>query len=50
MELAETSETVDSTWEQEYEKGVYFAIGIVAIICLILFVVWLTQKGENNAA
>ena len=50
MELAETSETVDSTWEQEYEKGVYLAIGIVALICLILFIVWLTQKGENNAA
>ena len=50
IELAETSETVDSTWEQEYEKGVYLAIGIVALICLILFIVWLTQKGENNAA
>ena len=50
MELAETSETVDSTWEQEYEKGVYFAIGIVAVICLILFIAWLTQKGESNAA
>ena len=50
MELTETSETVDSTWEQEYEKGVYFAIGIVAVICLILFIVWLTQKGESNAA
>ena len=50
IELAETEESVDSTWEQEYEKGVYLAIGIVAIICLILFVVWLTQKGENNAA
>ena len=49
-ELAETNETVDSTWEQEYEKGVYFAIGIVALICLILFIIWLTQKGENNAA
>ena len=50
IELAETSETVDSTWEQEYEKGVYLAIGIVALICLILFIVWLTQKGESNAA
>ena len=50
IELAETSETVDSTWEQEYEKGVYLAIGIVALICLILFIVRLTQKGENNAA
>ena len=50
IELAETEENVDSTWEQEYEKGVYLAIGIVALICLILFVVWLTQKGENNAA
>ena len=50
MELTETNETVDSTWEQEYEKGVYLAIGIVALICLILFIVWLTQKGESNAA
>lgn len=50
IELAETEESVDSTWEQEYEKGVYLAIGIVALICLILFIVWLTQKGENNAA
>lgn len=50
IELAETEESVDSTWEQEYEKGVYLAIGIVALICLILFIVWLTQKGESNAA
>ena len=50
IELAETEEGVDSTWEQEYEKGVYLAIGIVALICLILFIVWLTQKGESNAA
>lgn len=50
IELAETEESVDSTWEQEYEKGVYLAIGIVALICLILFIVWLTQKGETNAA
>ena len=50
IELAETEESVDSTWEQEYEKGVYLAVGIVALICLILFIVWLTQKGENNAA
>lgn len=50
IELAETEESVDSTWEQEYEKGVYLAIGIVALICLILFIVWLTQKGETDAA
>ena len=50
IELAETEESVDSTWEQEYEKGVYLSIGIVALICLILFTVWLTQKGETNAA
>ena len=50
IELAETEESVDSTWEQEYEKGVYLAIGIVALICLILFIAWLTQKGESNAA
>ena len=50
IELAETEESVDSTWEQEYEKGVYLAISIVVLICLILFIVWLTQKGESNAA
>lgn len=50
-ELAETSEAVDSTWEKEYEKGIYFAIGIVVIICIIVFLGWLLQKGDaNNAA
>lgn len=28
----------------------YLAISIVVLICLILFIVWLTQKGESNAA
>lgn len=47
---AETSEPVDSTWEQEYEKGVYFAIGVVVVICLILFLGWLMQRGESRAS
>lgn len=50
IEPAETSEPVDSTWEQEYEKGVYFAIGVVVVICLILFLGWLMQRGESNAS
>ncbi len=50
IEPAETSEPVDSTWEQEYEKGVYFAIGVVVVICLILFLGWLTQRGESRAS
>ena len=49
-EPAETSEPVDSTWEQEYEKGVYFAIGVVVVICLILFLGWLMQRGESRAS
>ena len=49
-EPAETSEPVDSTWEQEYEKGVYFAIGVVVIICLVLFLGWLMQRGESRAS
>lgn len=50
IEPAETSEPVDSTWEQEYEKGVYFAIGVIVVICLILFLGWLTQRGESRAS
>ena len=50
IEPAETSEPVDSTWEQEYEKGVYFAIGVVVIICLVLFLGWLMQRGESRAS
>ena len=49
-EPAETSEPVDSTWEQEYEKGVYFAIGVVVIICLVPFLGWLMQRGESRAS
>ena len=50
IEPAETSEPVDSTWEQEYEEGVYFAIGVVVVICLILFLGWLMQRGESRAS
>lgn len=50
IEPAETGEPVDSTWEQEYEKGVYFAIGVAVVICLILFLGWLMQRGESRAS
>ena len=49
-ELAETSEVVDSTWEAEYEKGIYFAIGIVVILCIIVFLGWLLQRGDAHNA
>ena len=49
-ELAETSEVVDSTWEEEYEKGIYFAIGIVVILCIIVFLGWLLQRGDAHNA
>ena len=50
LELAEATETVDSTWEQEYEKGICFAIGIVVILCIILFLGWLFQRGASKNA
>ena len=49
-ELAETSEVVDCTWEEEYEKGIYFAIGIVVILCIIVFLGWLLQRGDAHDA
>lgn len=49
-ELTETSEVVDSTWEEEYEKGIYFAIGIVVILCIIVFLGWLLQRGDAHNA
>ena len=48
--LTETSEVVDSTWEEEYEKGIYFAIGIVVILCIIVFLGWLLQRGDAHNA
>ena len=32
------------------DKGVYFAIGVVVVICLILFLGWLMQRGESRAS
>ena len=50
LELAEATEAADSTWEQEYEKGICFAIGIVVILCIILFLGWLFQRGASKNA
>lgn len=32
------------------KKIVCALMTLVVLICLILFIVWLTQKGESNAA
>lgn len=50
LELAEATEAAESTWEQEYEKGICFAIGIVVILCIILLLGWLFQRGASNDA
>ena len=34
----------------QINKGVYFAIGVVVVICLILFLGWLMQRGESRAS
>lgn len=36
--------------ESKLPKGVYFAIGVVVVICLILFLGWLMQRGESRAS
>ena len=46
--FAETQEPVDSTWEEEYMDGIYYALGIVAIILIIIFLIWLFQRGAAN--
>ena len=44
-------ELPESTWEQEYIKGIYIAIGIVVLVGIIVLAVWLFQRyhHETNA-
>ena len=44
-------ELLESTWEQEYIKGIYIAIGIVVLVGIIVLAVWLFQRyhHETNA-
>lgn len=46
--FAETQESADSTWEEEYMEGIYYALGIVAIILIVIFLIWLFQRGAEN--
>ena len=39
----------ESTWEQEYIKGIYIAVGIVILVGLIALVVWLFQRFRHEA-
>ena len=41
-------EKQESTWEQEYIKGIYIAIGIVVCIVVIGLIVWLFQRSKHG--
>ncbi len=41
-------EKQESTWEQEYYKGIYIAIGIVVCIVVIGVIVWLFQRSKHE--
>lgn len=41
-------EQQESTWEQEYLKGIYIAIGIVVLAGIIALGVWLYQRYHNE--
>ena len=51
-EIAETAigedEQTASTWEQEYIKGIYIAIGIVVCFVVIGLIVWLFQRSKHE--
>ncbi len=38
----------ESTWEQEYIKGIYIAIGIVVCFVVIALIVWLIQRSKHE--
>ncbi len=38
--IPEETHTADSTWEQEYLKGIYIAVCIVVIVILIALLIW----------
>lgn len=48
VEETPPEEQPESTWEQEYVKGIYVAIGIVVVIAIVGFAVWLYQRWQNE--
>lgn len=38
----------ESTWEQEYKEAVMIAIGVVIVIGIIVFIVWLFRRNQNE--
>lgn len=47
-EQAEREEKPESTWEQEYREAVMIAIGVVIVIGIIVFFVWLFRRNHNE--
>lgn len=43
-------ELPESTWEQEYIKGIYIAIGIVVLVGIIVLAVWLFQRYHHETS
>ena len=41
-------EQTASTWEQEYLKGIYIAVGIVVLVGIIAFAFWLYQRYHHE--
>ena len=48
IEEAVQEELPESTWEQEYMKGIYIAIGIVVLVGVIALGVWLYQRYHHE--
>ncbi len=48
VEETVSTEPHESTWEQEYLKGIGVAIGIVAVVGIIAFAVWLARGVQHG--
>lgn len=47
-EHEQREQKTESTWEQEYEKAVMIAIGVVIVIGIIIFIIWLFRRHQNE--
>lgn len=47
-ESAIEEQQAESTWEQEYIKGICFAFGIVALLGIVALGVWLYRRNRNE--